>query len=301
MISAKIVADSKNQFGERLTTMMVTFPRIVLAEFNTHRALSRNSASSRAIPFKRMVKMVTENPFIPIAFQAEHTGMQGTKYIPEHKVPSVTAEWLRARTSAVSWATELTSHGVTKQLANRLLEPFMWHTVLVTATEWENFFALRAHPDAEIHIAKLAEEMLFMYNDSTPKLLKDGEWYIPFGDSIDYADLAHACNFFGLTTEEAKIKIATARCARLSYMTLGDEPKIDYEADIKLHDILVKAGHMSPFEHCAKAMNEVEYNVSSRAEDNHKTYGWCGNFRGYIQYRKLLPGENKIDSRVIKK
>ena len=83
MISAKIIADSKCPRGHRLTTFIVTFPRIVLAEFNTHRMFSRNSASSRAIPFKRMVKMLEENPFIPIAWQKDHKGMQGVEYLDE--------------------------------------------------------------------------------------------------------------------------------------------------------------------------------------------------------------------------
>ena len=46
------------------------------------------------------------------------------------------------------------------------------------------------------------------------------------------------------------IKIATARCARLSYMTFDGE--IDYEKDVKLYEQLLKSKHFSPFEHVAK-------------------------------------------------
>ena len=145
-ISAQIVADSKNEFGDRITTMLVTFPRYILAELNTHRMFSKNSASSRAIPFVKMLQSVKENPFIPIAWQKDHPGMQGTEYFTDEQVIEDKlkyAGWLEARDYAVMQAKYLSSVGLTKQLVNRLLEPFMWHTVLVTSTEWENFFALR--------------------------------------------------------------------------------------------------------------------------------------------------------------
>jgi thymidylate synthase ThyX len=143
MIKAEKLADSQSEFGDRITTMLVTFPRIILAELNTHRMFSRNSASSRAIPFERMVKSVEENPFIPIAWQKDHKGMQGTEYFDIQHSEIFKSDWLFARSRAIDAAETLNKQGVTKQLANRLLEPFMWHTVIVTATEWENFFRMR--------------------------------------------------------------------------------------------------------------------------------------------------------------
>lgn len=161
MIQAKVVADSINEFGDRITSMLITFPRIILAEAKTHRIVSglheevdismnsfregsKNSASSRAIPFERMKKIVRTNPFTPIAWQEEHTGMQGTKYITNKAIiEDNNIAWRGALDNAVFWAEQLTFNHATKQLANRLLEPFMWTTVLVTATEWDNFFELR--------------------------------------------------------------------------------------------------------------------------------------------------------------
>jgi len=144
MISAKIIADSKNFQGDRLTTMIVTFPRIILSEFNTHRMFSRNSASSRAIPFDKMVKSVKENPFIPIAWQKDHKGMQGSEYFTDGVDTNANiSNWLEGRDRAVATAFWLNEREVTKQLCNRLLEPFMWHTVICTFTEVENFFSLR--------------------------------------------------------------------------------------------------------------------------------------------------------------
>lgn len=339
-ITAKVIADSKNEFGNRITTMVVTFPRIILAEFNTHRMFSRNSASSRAIPFEKMLKSVQENPFIPIAWQKDHKGMQGTEYFTDPEVHI--HNWLMARDSAVGAVGFLAANDVTKQLCNRLLEPFMWHTVIITATELENFFALRCPKyhsgavgepifrsrkdyakhynfeqaghtgysdlkwlemntgQAEIHAMALAEAMWDAYNESTPKELKAGKWHIPFVEIDEESMLA----------DEELIKIATARCARVSYTVVGEEGKVaNYENDAKLHDRLAESGHWSPFEHCARAMNRDEMvshihgNVPIEQATEHlkvheidsshvESYGWSGNFKGFIQYRKTFLNEN---------
>ena len=140
----KIIEDSKNIQGDRITTFVLTFPRFLLAELNTHRMFSRNSASSRAIPFNKMVKEVKENPFIPIAWQKDHKGMQGTEYFTDEKdISWFKMNHLKARDQAVERATDAHEKGLTKQIVNRYLEPFMWHTVILTATEFDNFFELR--------------------------------------------------------------------------------------------------------------------------------------------------------------
>lgn len=358
-IEAKIVADSINQQGDRITTYLLTFPRFILAELNTHRVFSKNSASSRAIPFHKMVKMVETDPFIPIAWQFDHKGMQGIEYVTEESdfggISARNESWLSARDYAIQQAKDLNSMDTTKQLCNRLLEPFMWHTVLLTGTEFKNFFELRCpkyifgeatnkpkiwkskkdaikdfphwetHNDlfwrtmnysqAEIHMQALAEAMWDAMNESTPKLLKEGEWHIPFGDQMDedkIETLLHGPYRASYVRKEgdvqqAKIEIATARCARLSYMTFDGE--IDYEKDLKLHDTLLKSHHMSPFEHCARAMSDSEYQSYIKGEltelnpdrdfnENieieeplHEEKGWCRNFKGFIQYRHLIEND----------
>ena len=286
-ISAKIIADSTSENGDRLTTFVLTFPRIVLAEFNTHRAFSRNSASSRAIPFEKMVNMVEEDPFIPIAWMKDHSGMQGTEFFsPDAEEGLLIRDWLEARDYAVQSAKGLSEFGLTKQIVNRLLEPFMWHTVIVTASDYENFFALRAHEAAEIHIQALAYKMLEEYNKSQPKLLIEDEWHIPFGDNIDTIKLQEIFNITSSEElEDYKLKIATARCARVSYMNF--EGKDDYKADIALYDRLAEMGHWSPFEHCATPLQPF--------------YARTGNFKGWKQLRGTFFGENRNDLRVIKK
>lgn len=163
-INATVVADSINPQGDRLTSLLITFPRILLSEVNTHRMLSKNTSSSRAIPFNKMVEAIENNPFIPIAWQKEHKGMQGSEYWIDDdtvtvdegdeyerytKIYSATehfiTEWLEARDLAIAQSYELNRLGVTKQLCNRLLEPFMWTTMLITGSKegWDNFFNLR--------------------------------------------------------------------------------------------------------------------------------------------------------------
>lgn len=301
--------------------MLVTFPRMNLAELNTHRVKSRNSASSRAIPFKRMVEMVRTNPFIPLRWQKEHTGMQGTEYwtdelttrpewkIGDHQATMVemfTHCWKQSAELMLEQASYMNRNGLTKQLCNRLLEPFAWHTVLITATEWENFFALRAHPAAEIHIAHLAELMLEAYNSAEVKQLQPGEWHIPFiNDNLEDV-VRQLPEMTGADLIPVALKVATARCAQTSYTLFGDDERpMDYPKLIALHDRLAKSGHFSPFEHCARAMDDYEYEqyTHTRPPDSDLgdpivENGWLGNFRGFVSYRKLLPNENQTDSRV---
>lgn len=144
MISATMIEDSISPYNHRLTTLEVVMPRYILAEFNTHRMLSKNSASSRAISPEKMIKSVMETPYIPIAWQKTHKGMQGFEYITDPTLIQREIEFhLEDRDYAVISTKRRIDRGVTKQLANRLLEPFMYHKVLVSGTEWENFFNLR--------------------------------------------------------------------------------------------------------------------------------------------------------------
>lgn len=169
-INAEIIAHNKNEFGDELITFVVTFPRIILAEFNTHRMFSRNSASSRAIPFNKMVESIKNNPFIPIAWQEEHKGMQGTKYLTGTDAMAAEHAWKIGAESAILRAEELNYLGATKQLCNRILEPYMWHTVIITTGKegLENFFNLRC-PQYEYKIGNKT-----MYSKSWKDYVKVG-------------------------------------------------------------------------------------------------------------------------------
>lgn len=266
--------------------------------------LSRNSASSRARPFSVMLKDVESDPFIPSRWMAAHKGMQGTAFLGEEESKVATEKWLQARDAAVASAKALDAVGVTKQIVNRILEPFLWHEIIVTGTEFENFFALRAHADADINICELATKMLDAYNASTPKRLHGG-WHIPFDGQFDETKIDALIDKESETPvaeqrETIKREIACARCARISYKPFGSEDNYDYAADRKLFNTLVSGGHYSPTEHVAREMTFKEYCNSGIMRGGVLEHGWCGNFRGFIQYRKTFRDENRCDSRVLK-
>lgn len=320
-ISAEIILGSENELGNKIVTWKLTFPRIILAEFNTHRMVSKNSASSRAIPFQTLLKRVKEEPFIPIKWLSEHTGMQGFEELNDRGKELAESAWLLARNRAVEQAEYLDSIKVSKQFVNRLLEPWMWHTVIATGTDWENFFALRAHHMAEIHIQDLAYKMLEEYNKYEFQKLKPGEWHIPFDDKIDEVELYELSNYktktgivsseiedFKIEQQGLRVKISVGICAGISYGRIKE--KIDIADMIDLHDSLVirpysgKRGtrdfldpiHASPTEHQAKAFGGEDY--YSSMEDGLGLIS--GNFTGFEQYRKMLPNENATDKRVKK-
>lgn len=277
--SAKVICDSTaNVFGTsyRLTTLEVTIPRIVLAEFNTHRMFSRNSASSRAIPVKNRINDVLNDPFVPENFGVNKKGMQSTENLSGTDEILAREAWMKARDSAVRYAARLAgldgvlNDAVHKQIANRLLEPFMWQTIIVTATEFDNFFALRCHPEAQAEIRKPAEMMREALRNSTPIAPQHG-YHLPFIDERD-----------GDLSLEDKIKVSVGRCARVSYLT--HDGKRDPLADIELYDRLLQNGHMSPFEHVAKQMSE--YEDADRLES--RTGMFEGNFQGWVQHRKQI-------------
>lgn len=298
---AKVLADSRSPTGYRLTTLEATFPRFVLAEFNTHRVFSRNSASSRAIPIAKQLRRVLEEPYVPIEFGSNQPGMQAGVALSGAKRDAAEREWLHARDDAVRRVLGLVADpdaisadddllealgqveeairnraqpaewlNVHKQVANRLLEPFMWHTVIVTATEWDNFWNLRCHPDAQPEIRLTAEAMRAATEASQPAELDRDDWHLPL---IRPEDREQASSI------EDLIKISAGRCARISYLTHAG--KRDLEADIQLHDRLLESGHMSPLEHPAKPLTADELEAGE----------WSGNFRGWRSYRKNIAGE----------
>lgn len=280
---AKIILDSISDTGVRLTTFEVTLPRKVLAEYNTHKIISKNSASSRAIPVKKMLKMVQENPYVPSKWGKNQRGMQAYQdVLPEEAVEAEKA-WLKARDLAVAQVERLLDLGIHKQIANRLLEPFMWHTILSTATEWSNFFNLRNNPEADPDIQVPAKLMQDAYEKSTPNLVKVGDWHLP----LIYSEDLPLKEKYGL---KGLIKVSIGRCARVSYLT--HDGVRDWEKDIELYDRLMSNGHLSPAEHVATPYEPYnsDHKVASMIRVSNGDR-WFGNFRGWVQYRKLVPNE----------
>jgi len=248
-IYARVIADSVTDEGHRLTTMEIQCHRFVLAEFNTHRAFSRNSASSRAIPFeKQMERMEQLGIAYPLSWPREQRGMQGGEEFDPEDIEKFKEVWGRMARTTADIARSLHSAGLHKSVVNRLLEPYMWHKIIVSATEWTNFFDQRCSPLAQPEIREVAEEMWTALENSTPISLAPGEWHLPYIDEDDWDALAMA-TWDTKFTDMAKI--SAARCARVSYLTHDGIRSV--KADLDLYDKLISATppHWSPLEHVA--------------------------------------------------
>ncbi len=274
--SSKILLDSISPAGHRLTTMEITLPRIVLAEFNTHRVFSRNSASSRAIPVEKIIKKVQDDPFIPVYWGKNQKGMSADQELTPEEISIATFDWLYARDRAIEVAKDMLNLGVHKQITNRLLEPWMWQTIIVTATKWDNYEGLRTDKNAQPEIQKSALLSKAARLASTPRYLNAGDWHRPLMD--DFAELSAKYSVDNLNL------ISVGRCARVSYLTHNGVR--DPNDDIRLANSLKENGHMSPFEHVARSIGtNIWAGTSFYSEPS-------GNFDGWRQYRKTIPGED---------
>jgi thymidylate synthase ThyX len=260
--AARVLLDSVGPSGVRLTTLEATFPRFVLAEFNTHRMLSRNSASSRAIPTAKLLERVESDPVLPLQWGRNQKGMSASDVLDASEEEEAKRVWLSARDAAVAHARRLLELKVHKQELNRVLEPFLWHTVIVTATEWENFFTLRCAPNAQPEIRAAATTMRAALESSRPSEVALGCWHLPLLQDDERS----------LPVDTQK-KISAARCARVSYLTHAGKREI--EKDVELYERLQADRHLSPFEHVATPAQGAEFHA---------------NFRGWVQMRKEIEG-----------
>lgn len=273
-ISAKIVADSINHKGIRLTTLLLHYPRYILPELNTHRMFSRNSASSRAVPAERVFESILKDPLYP-HHGKNCAGMQAKELLDEEDALAVDQIIDEARFAAVGFARKLHALGLHKQSLNRIVEPFAHISTLVSATEWNNFFALRLHKDAQPEIQALAKSIKTAMDASEPVFKEDNEWHLPFISVIE-AEL----------TLKEKLMLSVAKCATISYARAEQEITLQKAAEI--FERLTKSTpiHASPFEHQAKPIADSNEASHLCLEDNEL---WCGNFRGWMQYRHSLP------------
>jgi thymidylate synthase ThyX len=302
LITARILADSVSPHGVRMTTMEIEYPRFILAELNTHRMLSKNSASSRAIPVKAMHQHMLENPAQPVHWGKNQPGMQASVELTDNDLADVKFMWRRAQQDAMHWAWQMAERvGLHKQVANRITEPWMTMKTVISGTEWANFWWLRAHRDAQPEIHELATKMFTAHNASTPQPLQPGEWHLPYVKShrlssgeLIYLDATDT----PITTEQAKI-ISASCCAQVSYRKSDDS----YAKAEKIFRQLIESQpcHASPVEHQATPMESWAYETVQDDQQHLRKYGythmtmdgdlWSGNLRGWIQHRKLIPGE----------
>lgn len=265
--SAKVVADSL--CGEtRLTTLEVKFPRRILDEFNTHRKFSRNSASNRAVPIKKMLLSAREDPATPLAFYEAQAGMVGgQEIVDEPRRGQLYWDWYSARDFIADMVERWLDKGVHKTEANDMLMPYVFHTAIVSSTEWNNFFSQRISPAARPEMNFLAQEMWLAISGSTPTALSPGQWHIPYRNVWEDNHL----------DPNELLRVSVARCARVSYLT--HDGQRDISKDFELYLRLLMDKHWSPFEHIAQASQINEPALT-------------GNFDYFRQLRHLL--SNKV-------
>lgn len=277
--SAKVIAHSVHHesYAPAVATLEVVMHRYVLAEFNTHRDFSRNSASSRAIPVHRQLERVQTDPAIPLTWPAERPGMQGGDPLDDSEQAAAEAVWIEASRRAAQSAESLSLLGVHKSVTNRLLEPFMWHTVVVTSTAWDNFFEQRCSPLAQPEIRRVAERMRDALAASRPRILRTGQFHKPYIDGDDLALVAGEHN-----QEDVLCKMSAARCCRVSREAQGGGRSL--EDDMKTYDRLINPGegpsHWSPLEHVCRAKLDHEAGIAVP-----------GNLRGWVQLRHIVSKE----------
>ena len=263
--SAKVVLDSVSKDGARLCTLELTYPRFIHGELMTHRAFSRNASSSRAIPVSRMLRQVIFDPVIPWHWGSNKPGMQAGDPIPSDAEHHARDAWREAAKQAAMLAERINYLGVHKQICNRLLEPFQLMKTIVTATEWDNFFALRTHNDAEPHFRDLAVLMKGAMDASVPVRRDIHSPYVDYDSRFTDGAKSPSPNEL-----EHVFMVSSARCARVSYMN-HDGSSPDEERDAALAQRLLSSRHMSPFEHAAVARP-----------------GRAANFNGWMSYRYIV-------------
>lgn len=299
-IVAKIVADSINKQGNRITTFELEYHRFIHSELMTHRLFSRNAMSSRAVPVKKMIEQVRNNPATPIHWGKNQAGMQALAECSDkewHK-----QEWFNAANSAADSAEVMSNpenpmfgHTVAhKQIVNRILEPFQMMKTVLTATEFDNFFWLRCDSDAQPEIQELANCMFEAMKQSEPEYLEECQWHTPYVDhwegvgeySDDFGYMIYADGKPMMLSEKEALAISASCCAQVSYRVLDNT----YEKAMDIYNKLASGRkvHASPFEHQATPMGTSPSHEEGVTHRDSVGCYWSGNFKGWIQHRQTL-------------
>lgn len=284
-IKAEVLADSYSHSNDsRITTLRLHYPRFIHAELLTHRVFSRNASSSRAIPIDKVIEQVSTNPARPRHFGRNQAGMQAQEELtPEDKAEALRL-WEECAASCADTARKFQVLGLHKQVSNRILEPFQYMNTIVTATEWDNFFNLRLHPDAQPEIMELAQVIKDARDNSVPNSLVSGEWHIPGAQVFRHANHPTLYKFGNeVYRAEDALKISASICAQVSYR----KEDTSLEKAINIYNRLISSEpkHASPFEHQATPITDKDWGVTHMDKDLNK---WSGNFKGWVQYRQIL-------------
>lgn len=305
-ITAKVICDSVSPDGVRITTLEIEYPRFIHGEFMTHRTLSKNSSSSRAIPIQKMLDQIESNMALPIYWGKNKSGMQAVEEVSKFDEAKSVLNWERSFNYTKERVLDMVDIGLHKQVPNRLTEPFQMMKVVVTGTDWDNFFNLRIHPDAQPEICMLAYKIYKAMEESDPVKLRVRDWHLPYVN-IGWngrGDITYFNENFDVIDLEDAIKISASCCAQVSYRNTD----MSLEKADKIFNMLIKSDvlHASCFEHLATPIVEnefefeipldgsfVEYSESDCWQEgithqNKQGQLFSGNLRGWISYRQQL-------------
>jgi len=322
----QVIADSRGPNGKRIITFKGLYPRFIHSEHLRHRTQSFSVASSRAIPAAKLLEQVKEQPAMPILWPKQHKGMQGAEVFTDRdEIYWYEEQWLHARNAMVeaseelSEGTSLSEDGLSKQLTNRLLEPWVETQCVYTATEWDGFFKLRCPHvvrsgsktadgkvevtwgkeidltfPAEYNIQQLALLTKEAMESSEPKQLGAGEWHLPFIEAEDRDYAREDGNIL--------VKLSAARCAMTSYNRNSGK---SVDSELELASRLVTGAHWSPFEHQAQAVDSESFleqgsvrvhkipdGMQMRVSNTNTVSFWSRNLQGWVQARALLETNN---------
>lgn len=297
-ISVKVIADSVNSLGNRMTTLEIVYGRVIHSEVMTHRMLSKNSQSSRAVPLTRALEYLQNMSFVPVWWGKNQSGMSAKEELTGNDLINAKQKWEKCKSLVMEMVRELGETNLHKQIAARPLEAFQMHKTVISGTEWSNLLWLRDHEDAQPEFAELAKCIREAFQKSIPIFLNPGEWHLPYvetkietiGDSTRIAYFDTDGNEIDLETAK---KISASCCAQVSYRKLDES----VEKAIDIFNKLFSGSriHASPVEHQATPMKPDQgtpdnWEPGVTHVDRDGNY-WSANLRGFIQYRKLIPNE----------
>jgi hypothetical protein len=279
--ACKVIADSIGPTGCRITTLEVTYPLAVHWDFLRHQMFSmyeqaHSVASNRAIPTKTYLRRILECPAEPLRWGMNQPGMAASEEVSGWCLVVGKRVHAFVRTIAVVGAWIMFKLGFHKEVANWHVMPSAWVTQIVTATDWENFDALRIHPAARAEMRKIATMMRDARNASTPRELGEGGWHLPLVRGTELLR-AYETNDSDEEAERELWKISAARVARVSLLKHGESRAVANELE-KANDLL-SLGHMSPFDHPAQCLGTDER---------------VANLRGFKSARKFIPNEDNF-------
>jgi thymidylate synthase ThyX len=326
-IDSKLILTSKNrETGVSLYTFVLTYPRVILAEVNTHRMLSRNTASSRAIPAKKQRSRVLAVPFVPVTIGKNQKGMQAGEELTGWRRAVAINTWKLARYPMVLASWILEKVGAHKQVVNRLVETWTWTEQVVTCTDLKNVFKLRNHSDAEPHFQLLAEQMqrqveyvetlfdVVNFDSRNPdgsacaldcvnptmgvlrvQMLRPGEWHMPFVDERDVKGLqaeldAKQIAAYG-TLNDGHFKLGAIKWDDLKQISVARCARVSY--------YLPESGARSSFERdlelCSRLSDSGHWSPFEHVATPVPEKDYIGNFFSWKQYRKEYPEEHGGD------